>query len=314
MTTIRKAFIATAMLSSLNACISYEPAVLVPEITLSAENIDLEATSSAQVYDFGVQVGVNESDSLFNVEVLPGVVVRAVTAGGAADAAGIQVGDIILRINDLEINQPDSLRVLEQTPADSNRFEFTLRRNTAAIGVTVNAREMSTAAPARELYRIDPIFSRAGYRSILVDTAEGELAAARVVEIFADSPLPDAGIATDDLILALNGRRLNSAQDLVSRLNLEHELGERVQFTLYRDGRQQTVNVDLWDPGRRIARIALGPVVQYEASLNPDSRRLSIVDLWLFSVYSYQQREGERSHSILGLFNFSTDYGELVEE
>ncbi|MEQ8955737.1 MAG: hypothetical protein RL120_16520, partial [Gammaproteobacteria bacterium] len=74
----------------LAACVSYEPAVLVPALSLSPEDLVL-ASSPAQPgnrVDFGLDVTVNESDSLVSVAVLPGIRVRGVTANGAAAAAG----------------------------------------------------------------------------------------------------------------------------------------------------------------------------------------------------------------------------------
>jgi hypothetical protein len=39
-----------------------------------------------------------------------------------------------------------------------------------------------------------------------------------------------------------------------------------------------------------------------------------LLNLWLFSLYSFNQVEEEKSHSILGLINYSSDLGELNEE
>ena len=295
----------------LTACVSYEPAVLIPEITLSPEQLELQRgnTGNEQLLDFGVDVGVNESDSL-----LPGVVVRQISPGGPAEAAGIVPGDVILNINELPINSPDALRSLEQTPAESHDFEFTVRRGTTVILATVAARELSDNPPPRELYRIDPIASRATYSRQLLTLGAAQVVAAEVVELQPGSPLAAAGIASGDLVLAVEGGQLNSAQDLVSRLLRDYEPGQELEWTIYRNGRRESVMVELWDPGRRISRVTLGPLLRYESSLSPQSRELTLFDLWLFSFYSYRQQEGERSHSILGLLNFSSDYGELVEE
>ena len=45
-----------------------------------------------------------------------------------------------------------------------------------------------------------------------------------------------------------------------------------------------------------------------------DSKSFSLLDLWLFSFYSYNRVDEEKSHSILGLINYSSDLGELIEE
>ena len=298
------------MAIQLPACVSYEPAILIPAIALSAEEIRLSESLESDIQlDFGLELGINESDSLLNVEVLPGVRVRNVAANGAADSAGIQVGDI----NSLETNHPDTVLAIQQRSAEAS-YEFQVQRNTLVFAASVIARSINENIEPIELFRIDPIASRAGYRTELVTIGiEQELAAARVVELFPNSPLPQAQIEQNDLILALNGVYLNSAQDLVTRLVRDHELGEEVILTIYDGNDVIEQSVRLWDPGRRVSRINLGPLLQYESVLNPASESFSLLDLWLFAVYSYSQMEGERSHSILGLFNITSDYGELTE-
>jgi len=302
------------MAIQLPACVSYEPAILIPAIALSAEEIRLSESLESDIQlDFGLELGINESDSLFNVEVLPGVRVRNVAANGAADSAGIQVGDIILSINSLETNHPDTVLAIQQRSAEVS-YEFQIQRNTLVFAASVIARSINENVGPIELFRIDPIATRAGYRTELVTIGiEQELAAARVVELFPNSPLPQAQIEQNDLILALNGVYLNSAQDLVTRLVRDHELGEEVILTIYDGNDVIEQSVRLWDPGRRVSRINLGPLLQYESVLNPASESFSLLDFWLFAVYSYSRMEGERSHSILGLFNITSDYGELTE-
>ena len=265
--------------------------------------------------DFGLLVALNESDSLAQVELLPGVRVVEVAANGPADSAGIQAGDIILAINEMATNSPDAVRAIQRMPFRDAPYEFELRRDTAVLAARVNAREIAADAAPEELYRIDPVATRAGYRTEMVNIdGRPSRAAAKVVEFFPGSPLPAAGVGEGQWILALEGAGFGSAQELVNRLNREHELGAEVVFDVY-DGRDlRRVEVELWDPGRRLSRIAFGPLLQYRSSLNPDASSLDILDLWLFSVYSYDSNEGERSHSILGLLNFTTGYGELVEE
>lgn len=301
----------------LQACVSYEPLLLVPSLNLSAEELSLtDATGANNTgIDFGLDLSVNESDSLVNIEILPGVRVRSITPNGAAASAGIQAGDIILSIDDTETNHPDVIAALEQQTTQETEFSFKLRRNTAVLEATVMGRLIGTNSSLQELYRIDPIATRAGYRTELVNVRnQADLAAARVIELFPESPLIPAGINVGDLIISVNSQNLNSAQDLIRRLNQDFELGDRVLLGVYNGRTLTETSVQLWDPGRRISRISLGPLLQFESSLNPDSNTLSVLDFWLFSFYSYNRVEGERSHSILGLFNVTSDLGELTEE
>ena len=303
--------------SLMAGCVSYEPRTLIPAITLSPEDITLgNATAGAAgQISFGLEATVNESDSLFNVTVLPGIRVRAVDANGPASSAGIQAGDVILKIDDIETNQPDVLTTLQQQSVKASPYLFTVRRNTVVFEATVVPAAVSSVAAPQELYRADPLATRAGYRTELLSIRnQPAVAAAQIVELFPESPLPEAGINEGDFILALNGTNLNSAQGLISRLNQEFALGDEVVLTVY-DG--DTVNnreVRLWNPGRRISRVTLGPLLHYESSLNPSSDRLTVLDLWLFAFYRYSRVDGEKTHSVLGLFNYSSNYGELTEE
>ncbi len=307
----------TALLS-LTGCLSYEPAQLIPELTLSAEEVSFsDATAIPRQIDFGLTVGANESDSLFDLATLPGVRVREVVAGGAAAAAGIRSGDVILQIDNLLTNSPDTVTSLELT-AQPSTFEFTVRRDTTVFATSVIATPASNAQPPRELYRVDPIASRAGFKTQLLTIKSGSslhnVAAAIVVDIQTDSPLLTAGIGEGDAILALQGREINSAQDLINRLALEHELGDRVVIDVYDGQTVQRKNLTLWHPGRRISRVSLGPLLNYTASAQNASKSFSFIDLWLFSVYQYGQIGGERTHRLLNIFEFASDYGELIEE
>lgn len=304
-------------LSLLTGCVSYEPAILVPALNLSTEDITLADTADASGarIDFGVELGLNESDSLSNIEILPGVRVRGISANGPADSAGIQLGDIILSINGTLTNHPDVVEALQQqTPAIENTL-FNVRRNTMVFEASVMPRTINNNAAPRELYRIDPIASRAAYRTQMVSISQQpSIAAARVVDVYQASPLGAAAIEVGDVILAVNSVPLNSAQDLVSRFNSEFELGETVNVTVFDGESILEKRFDLWDSSRRVSAISFGPLLRYQSSVTPDSKSFSLLDLWLFSLYSYNRVDEERSHSILGLINYSSDLGELIEE
>ncbi len=301
----------------LSACVSYEPLILVPALNLSPEQVSLTrvAARDKQRIDFGLQPGLNESDSLSNIEILPGVRVRGVSTNGPADLAGIQPGDIILSIDGTLTNHPDVIEALQQQAATEENYIFTVRRNTVVFEAMLTPRTIINNPAPQELYRVDPIASRAGYRTEMVNiSGQTAVAAARVVEIFPESPLAAAGISAGDLILTINGTPLNSAQDLVSRFNSEFALGDTVQVTVSNGQALSEVRFDLWNPGRRISEVSLGPLLRYQSSLTPKTNSLSILDFWLFAFYSYSRVDEERSHSILGLINFSSDLGELIEE
>jgi len=310
-----------ACVVTLAGCMSSEPRQLVPSITLSPETVSLSSGEPVgNGLNFGMNVTLNESDSLSNIAVLPGVRVRAVTPGGAAELAGLRAGDVILMIDAREVNHPDLVEALAQQTDAAGAFVLEVRRNTTVFQTTLNARAQTDArAELVELYRADPIATRAGYVTEIYDTAgAAPRSGARIVTLFDASPLPEAGLDIGDTILALNDIPVTSAQDFITRLNTEHTLGEDVRLSVARDSTMALETfgreVRLWSPGRRLSRLALGPLLQYESSLSPAQTRLSIGDLWLFSLFSYSHVEGEKEYTLLSLFRFATGYGELLEE
>ncbi len=305
----------------LAACVSTEPRSLVPSITLSPEAVSLSAGEPVgRGLNFGMSMALNESDSLSNITVLPGVRIRAVTPGGAADLAGLRAGDVILRIDEREVNHPDLVEALAQQSDTAGAFVLEVRRATTVFQTTLNARpQTDERAEVVELYRADPVATRAAYVTEIYDTAGGTpRSGARIVELFEDSPLPAAGLQVGDTILALDDIPVTSAQDLITRLNTEHDLGDHIHLSVVRDTAMALENfgreVRLWSPGRRLSRLSLGPLLQYESSLTPARTQLAIGDLWLFSLFRYRHEEGEKEYSLLSLFRFATGYGELAEE
>ena len=66
------------------SCRSTEPQSAPPHINVSPEGVDLGVVERRGGVSIGLESEVNESDSLETLEALPGVLVRAVEASGAA--------------------------------------------------------------------------------------------------------------------------------------------------------------------------------------------------------------------------------------
>ena len=312
-----KARILVAIFTAMvNSCVSYEPKILTPAMTFSAEEVNLLNPEIAnQSIDFGLEVGANESESLFNLEILPGVKVRKIANGSNAGKSGIRAGDILLKIDQIDINTPDSLRALERFSGPKD-FKFRVQRDSTVFETTVKAELVETSIPI-ELYRVDPIATRAAYSShILSIENRSNLVAARIEELFEKTTLPSAGLNPGDMILALEGVPINSAQDLITRLNREHALGSEVTLDIYADGEFKSVKLTLFNPGRRISQIKLGPLIKYESELTQRGvdTRLKLLNLWFVAAYQYSNINGEKKHSLFGLFEIASDLGELAEE
>jgi membrane-associated protease RseP (regulator of RpoE activity) len=306
----------------LTGCVSTAPLPAPQHINLSAENVELVPVADApRAAVFGIDAVANESDSLEDLQALPGLRVRAVRPQSPAQAAGLQIGDVILSINGIETNEPDTLASIAQAATLGDRFTFEVRRDTIVLEAKLEApRRMQTKDP-EERYRVDPVMTRAGYRTELVQTRDGSTPAftvARITRLFPRSPLPASGLQRGDAIVALDDVPVTSAQHLINRL-AAYDFGDRAVFRVLPGGAgeygdAEEVAVRLWDPGRRIRAISLRPLFHYENRLDPSATRFSLLDFWLFSVYAFERRQGEREHRLLSLFRFATGYGELIEE
>lgn len=301
-------------LVSLVACATTEPVATPPHINLSPETVSF-ADMTASRLDFGLQLSSNESDSLENLAVLPGLRVRSVRPGSTAELAGIRAGDVILSINNVETNKLDVFHALAQSEAEA--FQVRARRDTTVYETFMKAPRQRQVAEPEALYRVDPIRSRAGYSTRLLALEDGsQQSVARVEALFPESPLKKAGIVHGDLIVSLDGEPVQSAQDLVNKLH-SRSLGERVSLEYVAQseaGQIQQRKLRLWEPPRRLSALSAWPLFSYRSSLEPRQVEFKALDLILFPVFSYQREGGEKTWRLLGLFRFGTGYGELLEE
>lgn len=66
-----------------------------------------------------------------------GVLVRSVTAGSAAEKAGLQAGDVIIRAGDQKVNSPRDITSARLTAKDSRSLQLTVVRNRKDMSVTI---------------------------------------------------------------------------------------------------------------------------------------------------------------------------------
>jgi len=99
------------------------------------------------------------------------------------------------------------------------------------------------------------------YLGIQVATSSSPVGA-RVSLVRSGSPAADAGLRAGDVVTAIAGKRVTSADQLTSSVNAQQP-GGKLSFTVVRDGKQQTVTVTLGkrpstEPGRRLVALAPG--------------------------------------------------------
>ena len=288
---------------ALSGCVHFESYPVPPSVELSPERLELDIVETARDgVDLGLEVRPNESDSFANIEILPGLKVSDVYPNSPADTAGIHINDVILSIDGVETNDVDTLSAIAEKSRPDQELLFVIRRGTTALEATVIARESHRSVPLRELYRIDPIASRAAYRTEIVQLSDGgDAAVIKVVGMENNSPLGVAGIQAGDYITAIDSKEVTSAQDLVRELIEDYAPGSNVTLSIMSNGRRLEKQVRLWDPFRYIARLQLWPLFRYE--FRPDPKKVIVQFPEFLPIYRRHATSFETHHQILLFFN-----------
>jgi regulator of sigma E protease len=141
------------------------------------------------------------------------VTVRSIQAGSPAADAGLQPNDVITRVDGDYIDSSAGL---------AQYFSFKEGRQ---VTLTI---ERGDEAPFET-------------QMTLGDASGSTVENVVVVGVVTDSPAGEAGLQPDDLILAGDGQRFNSVEDLQTFTNAHR--GEEVALLIERNGEQLTVNL-----------------------------------------------------------------------
>ena len=197
----------------------------------------------------GVNIRNLDEDNMkaFGLKNMSGALVESVEQGQPADKAGVQHGDVIVKVDDREVVTTQDLISYVSAKSPGSRVRLTVVRNgrTQDLIVSLGERRGEQAAnepsapeggggarekiglsvqdltpQGRQYYHIDP--SVAG---VLV-TGVSEVSAAN-----------DAGLAEGDVITEVNGRKLGSAEEL-SRIVRDAKKGDYLRFYVRRFGQR----------------------------------------------------------------------------
>lgn len=167
-----------------------------------------------------------------------GVAITRVLIGSPADAAGLEVGDLITAINGEEMN---NAREVAQTiaglqPGAVATVEFERAGETQSVEVTLAEAPVGYGLG---LGRPDFVMPFRG-QGIAVQI-DGETGHLTIQSLSEDHPLYEAGLREGDVITAINGEALNSAQlpEILSNL----EKGASLTLTVERDG--ETLDIEI---------------------------------------------------------------------
>ena len=224
--------------------------------------------------NFNLFSDVDENRAMLGVvteEAEGGVKVTDITDESAAKKAGIKEGDIITKINDTKIEEPDQLSAAIRKQKPGDKVTVTLLRDkkeqkittelgkwkgVGNFGFTPGQNFKMDMPEYRELLSpkinqgmgqgFGQGFSRSGSQPRLglsvQDTDDGK--GVKVLEVDHDSNAAKAGLKENDLITHFNDKEVNSA-DEVAKLVKENKDKISIKLKVKRDGKTENVEVKM---------------------------------------------------------------------
>jgi S1-C subfamily serine protease len=178
-----------------------------------------------------------------------GLVVVSVTAGSAADQAGVKRGDILLKINDTETNAPADLKTALKDAKTGDPLVLSITHGDEAKTLTATLTDLNGRPALGLLTWGGPVWNEAGEMGGLFGKS-GQMpagqAGALITSVTEGSPAALAGLKKDDRILAVNGKDLAPDYDLVTAIQA-NKAGEKVTLKVLSGQETKEVAVTLAD-------------------------------------------------------------------
>jgi serine protease Do len=195
-----------------------------------------------------------------------GVKVLEVTKESAAEKAGLKEGDIITKIGDTKVEDPDGLAEAVKKNKPGDKVAVTYQRDKKESKATAELTKWKgvsafTFTPGQnwemEIPRAQAMPRTRGYNDAIMghymggqpklglsvqDTDDGK--GVKVIEVDEENNAAKAGVKENDIITHVNDKEVNSA-DEVSKLVKESKDKPNLSLKIKRDGKAQTIQVKM---------------------------------------------------------------------
>jgi serine protease Do len=185
------------------------------------------AVLGVQIRDVNAELAREEG-----LDRIEGVYVAEAMEGGAAAAAGIRQGDVILSVNGMRVNSVARLQELVARNRPGDKVDLVVRRNGRTREVTATLRNVEGRT---DLVKPQEAFLGATFREVSQDLRK-KLNIDHGVQItsLAPGPFRSARIRDNFIILSINNQRVSSPSD-IRRILEGHEGGVYIEG-VYPDG------------------------------------------------------------------------------
>lgn len=185
-----------------------------------------------------------------------GARITSLTENGAAKAAGLQEGDIILSIDKRTIESPsnlsevigmyapgDEVTVLYMRAGKEEKTQLTLQENSAwqnmpeRFEFNFNDSMFSNGEP----FIFERNMETRGFLGVYLEDGDKEVIVTGVEE---GSAAEEAGLTSGDVIISINDTKVSSYDELVDIMD-KTKPGDKVEITYERDGKRKTTTATL---------------------------------------------------------------------
>ena len=179
----------------------------------------------------------------FNLDKATGALVGSVEKGSPADKAGIEPGDVILKFQGTDITTSAELPPLVADVAPGTKAELQVWRDGKQRTLSVNLGEMKVADAGKKVAPVAKGKLGLSARPLTPDERkQAEVSAGLVIENVNEGPAARARLKPGDIILSVNGEKVNSVDQLRAIVDKK---GKRIALQVLRDDQKQFVPIDL---------------------------------------------------------------------
>jgi S1-C subfamily serine protease len=164
-----------------------------------------------------------------------GALITAVAKGGPAESAGLKIGDVVLSIQGVRVDNQDVLGYRLSTAGIGNTVSVEIMRDGKNQTIPVKlskAPEVKETAP--QVIKGDNPFAGAAVLVLTPSTAtklrlKSDSHGVVVVDVYSGSPAARLGLRPGDIVRSINGNPIRSVEDMTAVLGGGRGLGWRLE-------------------------------------------------------------------------------------